>query len=85
MVQLFAKQGSNVGFLGFNAEWGVANVQACVDAGCAHKPIFVQGDIRHIDELNAAIDQTRNTFGVIQVLVNNAANDEPQVAEDVTP
>lgn len=85
MVQLFAKQGSKVGFIDINAEWGAANVQACVDAGCAHKPVFVQGDIRNIDALNAAIDQTRNTFGDIQVLVNNAANDDRHVAEEVTP
>lgn len=85
MVQQFARQGSKVGFFDINAELGEANVQACVDAGCVHKPLFVEGDLRNIDELKAALEKTRETFGDIQVLVNNAANDDRHVVEDVTP
>lgn len=85
MVQLFSKQGSKVAFFDINAELGEANVQTCVDAGCAHKPLFVHGDLRNIDELKAAIEKTAEHFGDIQVLVNNAANDDRHVVEDVTP
>ena len=85
MVELFARQGSKVGFVDISEELSEATVQTCVDAGCAHKPLFVKGDLRNIDELRAAIEKTKETFGNIQVLVNNAANDDRHKVEDVTP
>ena len=85
LVRLFAAQGAKVGFVDINTTAANANVLACVDEGGAHKPMFVNCDLLDIDALRDAIDQVRGHFGNIQVLVNNAANDDRHHWADVTP
>jgi len=85
MVRLFAAQGAKVGFVDINMTAANANILACVDEGCAHKPMAVNCDVRDIDALRNAIDQVSSHFGNIQVLVNNAANDDRHQWSDVTP
>ncbi|MFQ5973060.1 MAG: SDR family NAD(P)-dependent oxidoreductase, partial [Alphaproteobacteria bacterium] len=85
MVRQFAGQGARVGFIDIDEPAGVENVKRCVEAGCAHEPLFVTGDVRDIDRLRTAIHGTAEHFGPIQVLINNAASDDRHVVEDVTP
>jgi len=84
MVRLFAEQGAKVAFIDINAELGRANVQWCSDQGYAHAPLFLEGDIRDIARLEKTIDEAVAHFGPIQVLVNNAANDDRHTFGSVT-
>jgi len=48
-------------------------------------PLFMPCDVTDVDALRAAIAQTREAFGPIGALVNNAANDQRHTVEEVTP
>ncbi len=85
MVRLFTAQGAKVGFVDINAESSEANVARCVEAGCTHKPMFVHCDLMDIDALRDAITQVQAHFGNIEVLVNNAANDDRHTWDEMTP
>jgi len=48
------------------------------------RPLFIPCDITDIDRLKAAVDQAAEENGPVQVLVNNAANDQRHSTEEVT-
>lgn len=48
------------------------------------RPLFIACDITDIDALKAALDQAASVNGPIDVLVNNAANDQRHKTPDVT-
>jgi NAD(P)-dependent dehydrogenase (short-subunit alcohol dehydrogenase family) len=74
----FARQGSRVAFLDFDAENG-AKVAAATGA------LFVRCDLRDIAALRAAIAEVAGRLGAVQVLVNNAARDDRHGLETVEP
>jgi D-xylose 1-dehydrogenase len=80
----FAGQGSRVAFIDI-AEQPSRALADKIHAEGAPKPLFLACDIRNIESLRAAIEQTRAQFGDISVLVNNAANDDRHSFESVTP
>lgn len=47
--------------------------------------MFINGDVRDLIALQAAIKRVRRQFGAISVLVNNAAKDDRHVMEHITP
>ncbi|WP_146343762.1 SDR family NAD(P)-dependent oxidoreductase [Falsiphaeobacter marinintestinus] len=77
----FLSQGARVGFIGrsdagdFVAEMAAKHGQA---------PLFVQGDIADVSQLRAAMQNVARTHGPIDILVNNAANDERHSLDEVT-
>lgn len=85
MVRLFAAQGAKVAFIDIDAEQGRNNANWCQEQGYAHTPLFLEGDVRDIPRLEACIDQAAEHFGPIQVLINNAANDDRHNFGEVTP
>ena len=85
MVRLFAAQGAKVAFLDIDERLGKANVDWCTAQGYDHTPLFLQGDVRDIPRLEETIDQTIAHFGPLQVLINNAANDDRHSFGEVTP
>jgi len=85
-VEHFHAQGAKVGFIGGNA----AAAKELLDKIAATSPglpppLFMPCDVTDIDALRAAIAQTREAFGPIGALVNNAANDQRHAVEEVTP
>src|SRR5215470_15541478 len=80
----FAQQGSRVVFVDIAEESGRA-VAEQISASGATKPIFLRCDMRDIEALRAAIEQTRVQAGDISVLINNAASDDRHSFESVTP
>jgi NAD(P)-dependent dehydrogenase (short-subunit alcohol dehydrogenase family) len=78
MVAQFARQGSRVAFLDFDAANG-AQVAAATGA------LFLRCDLRDIAALRAAIAEVRANLGDPLVLVNNAARDDRHGLETVEP
>lgn len=83
IVRRFVAQGARVAFVGRRAEPGAALEKAL--AGAKHPPRFIRLDLRDIGALQAAIRDAGATHGAIDVLVNNAADDERHTLADLTP
>lgn len=84
IVEHFCAQGSKVGFVDINRETSEQLITDLTAKGLP-KPHFVHCDLKNIAALHAAIDEVRQTFGPITVLINNAAHDERHSIDSVTP
>lgn len=84
MVEQFALQGARVAFLDLD-EHSASNLAQKLTRPVAHAPKFFQCDLTKIDELRSAIGKIEAEFGVVRVLVNNAANDDRHAMAEVTP
>jgi NAD(P)-dependent dehydrogenase (short-subunit alcohol dehydrogenase family) len=74
IVRAFARNRARVAFVDLLREAGAALASELAADG--ERPLFLECDVTDIPALQAAIEQTRQTFGPIAVLVNNAANDQ---------
>lgn len=84
LVEQFARQGSRVSFADINATKADALVAMCTDLGVTHQPTFYEVDLVDIEQLQTAVANALATTGTIDVLVNNAANDDRHNWEDMT-
>jgi len=82
-VTHFAAQGARVAFLDLAEDAGKALASSL--AGSRHAPLFLPCDLTDIDALRGAIAKTRDAFGPVGVLINNAANDVRHDIGDTTP
>jgi NAD(P)-dependent dehydrogenase (short-subunit alcohol dehydrogenase family) len=76
-VEHFAAQGARVAFVDIQADAG-ERLAKTVGAS------FQECDVRDIPALQAAIERTGEQLGPVNVLVNNAANDQRHVSAEVT-
>jgi NAD(P)-dependent dehydrogenase (short-subunit alcohol dehydrogenase family) len=84
IVECFLDQGSRVAYLDINAE-ASEKLNRELAAQYGRKPVFLPCDLRDIAALRAAIGKIAGELGDIDVLVNNAANDQRHKWQDVTP
>lgn len=82
MVEAFAAQGARVFFLDVAEADSLALVETM--AGARHRPVFRRCDLRDIGQLQAVFEEIAAAAGPIEVLVNNAANDDRHDVKDVT-
>ena len=82
LVRHFCAQGSKVAFVDFAEEASHALVQSIAGLGYP-EPLFLTCDLRDITALQAAISKAVQVNGAIQVLCNNAGNDDRHRTEDV--
>lgn len=78
MVNAFAQQGARVYYIDIVDEHGPVEY-------AGHVPQFVRCDLTDIDALLAAFRRIESESGKVDVLVNNAANDDRHEVEAVTP
>lgn len=83
IVEHFCAQNAQVTFIDIQTGPSVALVER-VQARAHRPPRFIEGDLKDIDVLQAAIARTGREDGPIRVLVNNAANDDRHRTEDVS-
>ncbi|MGN6376134.1 MAG: SDR family NAD(P)-dependent oxidoreductase [Sphingomonas sp.] len=84
LVEAFVAQGAQVAFV----DIADAPSRALVDAlskDAAHAPRFEHSDITDIHAYVAAIRRAEDAFGGIDILINNAANDDRHTIAEVTP
>lgn len=83
MVSHFARQGARVVFLDIQDEAGQKLAAGLEAAGCP-APLYLHCDVTNVDSLQEAIGDALGALGTVDVLVNNAANDQRHRWEDVT-
>ena len=79
IVQAFAAQGAQVAFLDILEKEGKELVAEL--AGSAHPPTFYKCDLRDVDAITKFFEKA----GAVDVLVNNAGNDDRHHFADITP
>lgn len=79
----FARQGARVVFLDIAAEPSTALVEGLAD--CQPCPVFRACDLTDLEALRATMNAVIAEHGPIDVLVNNAANDDRHTLAEVTP
>jgi NAD(P)-dependent dehydrogenase (short-subunit alcohol dehydrogenase family) len=83
IVEHFARQGSRVAFLDVQDEEGrglVERLRPAVETA----PVYFYCDLARVLELKAVVSEAVTALGGVDVLVNNAANDQRHRIEDVT-
>jgi NAD(P)-dependent dehydrogenase (short-subunit alcohol dehydrogenase family) len=83
IVEAFAANDGRVAFLDILDEPSEALVAKLASA--KHHPRFLHCDLTNIAALKAAIATIRTELGPVGVLINNAANDDRHVLDEVTP
>ena len=78
-----AAQGASVGIMDVAEEEGQALAAALSSGGA--RVCFVRADVTDTPSLQARIGEVRDRLGPIDILVNNAANDDRHRIDSVTP
>ncbi len=82
MVEAFVAQKANVAFVDVQTEPSRALAARLGASGPA--PLFIGCDLTDIAALEAAMEEVRQRLGPIAVLINNAANDQREDADEVS-
>jgi len=85
LVTQFVAQGARVAFVDIDTDAATALVERIAAEGLGPVPSFQACDIRDIPALQGAITRACVEVGTIEVLVNNAANDDRHPVDEVTP
>ncbi|TFW30513.1 SDR family NAD(P)-dependent oxidoreductase [Massilia horti] len=83
LVTAFAGQGARVYFLDIAEEASRELAQALSRA--RHAPRFIKCDLTDLDALKASFAAIEQEAGGVDILLNNAANDDRHEIEEVTP
>ena len=84
IVAHFARQGARVAFLDVQDEAAGELIDSLKAEG-GSAPIYFRCDLTDIAALQSAVKEAIAALGGVDVLVNNAANDQRHKIEDVTP
>jgi NAD(P)-dependent dehydrogenase (short-subunit alcohol dehydrogenase family) len=82
LVDAFAAQGARVAFVDIAEQESRALAKRLRDA--THQPWFLPCDLRDIAQLRTRIAEIEGRFGGIDVLINNAGNDDRHDVAEVT-
>jgi D-xylose 1-dehydrogenase len=83
MVRAFVLQGARVTFFDIDEQASIKLAQTL--AGGAHPPVFQRCDLTDLAAVDAAFAEVAQRAGPVEVLINNAANDDRHQIGDVTP
>jgi D-xylose 1-dehydrogenase len=83
-VTHFAEQGAQVAFFDIQDQ-AAQHLSARVAAAGYPAPLYRHCDLTDIGTTREAVEQAVNLLGGLDVLVNNAANDQRHTVEEVTP
>lgn len=82
-VREFTGQGARVAFFDLDDGASADLVRSLEEAG-RHPPLFLKVDLRDIGALKRAIQVVAGELGDIDILINNAANDQRHTLDEVT-
>ncbi|MGA7858440.1 MAG: SDR family NAD(P)-dependent oxidoreductase [Terracidiphilus sp.] len=84
IVSHFARQGSRVAFLDIQDAPAQVLIDTLTAEGCP-APLYLHCDLTEVAALQTAAQQAIAALGTIDVLVNNAGNDQRHSIDEVTP
>lgn len=84
IVEHFARQGARVVFLDIQDDAGEALAVRLASEHLA-QPLYLHCDLTDLAALQAAVGRVLLDHGTVDVLVNNAANDQRHTVDEVTP
>jgi NAD(P)-dependent dehydrogenase (short-subunit alcohol dehydrogenase family) len=84
IVVHFARQGSHVVLIDIQDEPANELAEALRVQGCP-APLYIHCDLKDLAAVESAVTRVLAVHGTVDVLVNNAANDQRHSIEDVTP
>ena len=84
LVTQFARQHAHVAFFDVQDEPAEMLAERLAAEGCP-QPLYYHCDLTDLAELKAAFERALAALGKVDVLVNNAANDQRHATEEVTP
>lgn len=84
IVSHFARQGSRVAFLDIQDAPAQVLIDTLTAEGCP-APLYLHCDLTEVAALQTAVQQAIAALGTIDVLVNNAGNDQRHSIDEVTP
>lgn len=82
LTEAFLRQGARVAFVQRSDATGFCDQ---MEAATGNRPLFIACDITDAEALQSAIKMAATAHGDVQVLVNNAANDQRHSLADITP
>jgi NAD(P)-dependent dehydrogenase (short-subunit alcohol dehydrogenase family) len=83
IVTQFARQGARVAFLDIQDQAARRLIEALEVEGCP-APVYFHCDLTKVDKLQEAARLAMGELGTVDVLVNNAANDQRHSIDEVT-
>jgi NAD(P)-dependent dehydrogenase (short-subunit alcohol dehydrogenase family) len=84
IVTHFTRQGARVAFFDIQDDAG-QNLAKSLANGGSVSPLYLHCDVTDIAALRRAVDEVIAALGTVDVLVNNAANDQRHTIDEVTP
>ena len=84
LVRHFARQGSRVAFLDI-ADEPAGELAGAIEAEKLPRPLYFHCDLTDVPAAQRTVEEVLRAFGGLDVLVNNAANDQRHSIEAVTP
>jgi NAD(P)-dependent dehydrogenase (short-subunit alcohol dehydrogenase family) len=84
IVAHFARQGARVAFFDIQDAEGRRLAESLAGEGCV-PPLYIHCDLTDVEALRRGVAEVVATLGRVDVLVNNAANDQRHTIEEVTP
>ena len=84
LVERFARQGARVAFLDRDVE-AAETLGDTLRRNGLEDPVFVPCDLRDLDALRGAVAAAESNLGGFRVLINNAADDQRQSFDEVSP
>ena len=84
LVTHFCQHGARVAFVDIAAQAG-RDLAERLAADARNRPLFIEYDLTDAGGISALVADVATQLGGLQVLVNNAANDDRHAIESVTP
>ncbi|MGU3544468.1 SDR family NAD(P)-dependent oxidoreductase [Methylobacterium sp. A52T] len=84
LVEAFVRQGARVLFCDI-ADDAARAVVARLAPGAAHAPLYCRCDLTDVEAVRALVAEADTALGGLDVLINNAGNDDRHALADVTP
>jgi len=84
LVEAFVAQGARVAFCDI-ADEPAQLLVARLSPGAAHKPLYRRCDLTDVEAVRALVAEAETALGGLDVLVNNAGNDDRHKLDEVTP
>ncbi|MRW90499.1 SDR family oxidoreductase [Duganella sp. FT80W] len=82
IVDAFVKQGAQVFYIDIAADASKELAESL--KGAQHPPVYFHCDLTDLDALSKVISQIEQDHGAIEILINNAANDNRHQVQEVT-